>query len=53
LAEIRQVWRNTTQPMCGVSGLYEELFPLVRRINDTLPPEKKIRVLATQGFAAE
>src|SRR5579859_7829460 len=46
LAEIRQVWRNTTQPMCGVSGFYEELFPLVRRINQTVPREKKLRVLA-------
>jgi hypothetical protein len=46
LPEVRQVWRNTTQPMCGVSGFYEELFPLVRRINQTLPPEKKLRVLA-------
>jgi hypothetical protein len=45
-SEIRQVWRNTTQPMCGVSGFYEEFFPLVRRINQTLPPGKKIRVLA-------
>jgi hypothetical protein len=46
LSEVRQVWRNTTQPMCGVSGFYEEFFPLVRRINQTLPPEKKLRVLA-------
>lgn len=46
LSEVRQVWRNTTQPMCGVSAFYEELFPLVRRINQTLPPEKKLRVLA-------
>jgi hypothetical protein len=46
LPEVRQVWRNTTQPMCGVSGFYEELFPLVRRINQALPPEKKIRLLA-------
>lgn len=45
LAEVRQVWRNTTQPMCGVSAFYEELFPLVRRINQRLPPEKKLRVL--------
>jgi len=45
-SEIGQVWRNTTQPMCGVSGFYEELFPLVRRINQTLPPGKEIRVLA-------
>jgi len=46
LSEVRQVWRNTTQPMCGVSGFYEELFPLVRRMNQTLPPERKLRVLA-------
>jgi hypothetical protein len=46
LSEVRQVWRNTTQPMCGVSGFYEMLFPLVRRINQRLPLEKKLRVLA-------
>jgi hypothetical protein len=44
--EVRQVWRNTTQPMCGVSAFYEELFPLVRRINQKLPPAKRLRVLA-------
>jgi hypothetical protein len=46
LDQARQVWRNTTQPMCSVSAFYEELFPLVRRINQKLPPEKKFRVLA-------
>jgi hypothetical protein len=46
LSEVRQVWRNTTQPMCGVSAFYEVLFPLVRRINQTVPAEKKLRVLA-------
>jgi len=46
LSEVRQVWRNTTQPMCGVSAFYEELFPLLRRINQTLAPEKRLRVLA-------
>jgi hypothetical protein len=46
LSEARQVWRNTTQSMCGLSGFYEEFFPLVRRINQTLPSEKKLRVLA-------
>jgi hypothetical protein len=46
LSEARQAWRNTTQSMCGESGFYEELFPLVRRINQKLPPEKKLRVLA-------
>ena len=46
LPEVRKVWRNTTQTMCGLSGFYEEFFPLVRRINQALPPEKKMRVLA-------
>jgi len=46
LSEVRQVWRNTTQPMCSVSGFYEILFPLVRRINERLPVERKLRVLA-------
>jgi len=46
LDEVRQVWRNTTQPMCSVSAFYEELFPLVRRINQKLPPQKKFRMLA-------
>jgi len=46
LSEVRQVWRNTTQSTCGLSGFYEQLFPLIRRINQTLLPEKKLRVLA-------
>ena len=46
LSKVREVWRNTTQPMCGVSAFYEVLFPLVRRINQTLAPGKKLRVLA-------
>ena len=44
--EVRKVWRNTTQPMCGLSGFYEQLFPLVRAINKRLPPESHLRVLA-------
>ena len=46
LAAVRPVWRNTTQPSCGFSAFYEELFPLVRRINSTLPPERRLRMLA-------
>lgn len=45
-ADVRKVWRNTTQQMCGTSGFFEQLFPLVRAINQKLPPEKRIRVLA-------
>jgi hypothetical protein len=46
LSEVRQVWRNTTQAMCGMSGFYEVLFPLVRRINQKLSLERRLRVLA-------
>src|SRR5712692_42470 len=46
LSEVRLVWRNTTQTMCSMSAFYEELFPLVRRINQKLPPERRLRVLA-------
>ena len=44
--EVRKVWRNTTQPMCGYSGFFEQLFPLVRAINQKLPTAKRLRVLA-------
>jgi hypothetical protein len=46
LAEARQVWRNTTQPMCSVSAFYEQLFPLIRRINERLPAAGRLRVIA-------
>lgn len=46
LSEVRKVWRNTTQPYCGLSAFYERLFPLVRRINQKLPPNDRLRVLA-------
>src|ERR1035438_3495037 len=44
--EVRKVWRNTTQPMCGMSGFFEQFFPLVRAINQKMPPGKRLRVLA-------
>lgn len=44
--EVRKVWRNTTQTMCGTSTFYEALFPLVRAINRRLPANKRLRVLA-------
>jgi hypothetical protein len=46
LSEVRQVWRDTMVTMCSVSGFYEILFPLVRRVNQKLPPGKRLRVLA-------
>ena len=44
--DVAQVWRNTTQPPCGLSGFYEQLVPLVRAINRKLPPDKRLRILA-------
>ncbi|MFB9684879.1 hypothetical protein [Amycolatopsis plumensis] len=44
--EISSVWRDTTQPSCGFSTFYEQLFALVRQVNTTLPASRKIRVLA-------
>jgi hypothetical protein len=44
--EVRKVWRNTTQPMCGMAGFFEQFFPLVRAINQKLPPGMRLRVLA-------
>jgi len=44
--EVRKVWRDTTQSMCGQSGFFEQLFPLVRAINQKLPTTKRLRVLA-------
>lgn len=46
LAEVRQVWRNTTQPSCGYSWFYDALIPLVRRVNARLPADRRLRVLA-------
>jgi hypothetical protein len=45
-AEVEKVWRNTTQPMCNTSGFFQEFFPLVRAINQKLPAERRLRVLA-------
>src|ERR1700678_426341 len=45
-SDVQKAWRNTTQLMCGVSSFYEELFPVIRRINQKLPPERRLRVLA-------
>jgi len=44
--EVQKVWRDTTQAMCGTSGFFEQFFPLVRAINQKLPIEKRLRVLA-------
>ncbi len=28
-AEVQKVWRNTTQLPCGISGMFEQFFPLI------------------------
>lgn len=45
-SEVQKVWSNTTQPGGGYSTFYGQLYPLVRRVNQTLPQEKKLRLLA-------
>ncbi len=44
-AELRQVWRNTTQLLAWNSPIYEQFFANVRAINQTLPPSRRLRVL--------
>ncbi len=44
--EARKAWRNTSQFMCSTSAFFEQLFPLVRAINQKSPPGKRLRVLA-------
>ena len=45
--EIQHVWRDTTvQQMCGSSGFYEQLFPLVRALNQRLPVTSRLRIVA-------
>lgn len=44
--EVRKVWRNTSQPTCAYSGFYEQIYPLIRAINQKLPIAKRLRVLA-------
>jgi hypothetical protein len=45
-AEARKAWRNTSQFMCSTSAFFEQLFPLVRAINQKIPLGKRLRVLA-------
>src|ERR1039457_376206 len=45
--EVRHVWRDTTvQSMCGASGFYEQLYPLVRSLNQRLPAASRLRIVA-------
>jgi hypothetical protein len=44
--ELQKVWRKMGQPASGASGFVEQFFPLVRAMNQKLPPERRLRVLA-------
>ncbi len=44
--EVQKVWRKMGQPASGASGFVEQFFPLVRALNQKLPRERRIRVLA-------
>lgn len=48
ITAVRQVWRNADQPICGFwgFGFFEQLYPLLRAVNQKLPPGKRLRVLA-------
>ncbi len=51
-SEVRKVWRNTTQGLlCGTDGFYETFYPLIRAINQKLPADKRLRVLAAAKAA--
>src|SRR4029077_10408385 len=44
--EVQKVWRKMGQPASGASGFVEQFFPLVRALNQKLPPARRLRVLA-------
>jgi hypothetical protein len=44
--EVQKVWQKMGQPASGASGFVEQSFPLVRALNQKLPPERRVRVLA-------
>jgi hypothetical protein len=43
--ELRQVWRNHTNPIVFDSPVYEQFFKTVREVNRALPEGKRLRVL--------
>jgi hypothetical protein len=47
-AQVRQAWRNDLLAEGGYSTFYEQLYPLVRRINQRLPAAGRLRVLASE-----
>ncbi len=43
--DLRSVWRYTTQFMVWDDPVYEQFFQTVRAVNQSLPPDRQIRVL--------
>jgi len=44
--EVQKVWRKMGQPAAGGSAFPEQFYPLMRALNQNLPPERRLRVLA-------
>ena len=45
--DVEHVWRDTTiQQMCGASAFYEQLYPLVRALNQHMPAASRLRMVA-------
>jgi len=44
--EVQRVWRKIGQPASGASGFVEQFFPLVQALNQKLPQERRVPVLA-------
>jgi len=44
--EVQKLWRKMGQPAFGASAFVEQFYPLVRALNQKLPPERRLRVLA-------
>ncbi|MCI0665422.1 MAG: hypothetical protein L0220_30550 [Acidobacteria bacterium] len=46
LAEVRQIWRNHTNPIVFDSPVIEQFFKTIHEVNQTLPEGKRLRILA-------
>ena len=44
--ELKEVWKNTTQEAVGTTPVYDQFVRGVRAVNATLPPGKRLRVVA-------
>jgi hypothetical protein len=44
--EVQKVWRKMGQPASGASAFVEQFYPLVRALNQKVPPQRRLRVLA-------